>query len=56
LVSDALRELVHSRANAQRIRAQAVSEGMTLLYDDGIRKMRDGVTTIEEVVRVTTWE
>ena len=38
------------------IRAQAIQDGMTLLYDDGLRKVREGVTTIDEVVRVTTCE
>jgi len=55
-VTDAIRELVQSRASAQSIRAQAIQDGMTLLYDDGIRKVRAGVTTIDEVVRVTTFE
>ena len=56
VVSDAIRDLVQNRANAQNIRAQAIKEGMTLLYDDGIRKVREGITTIDEVVRVTTFE
>lgn len=56
VVTDALRDLVQNRANAQSIRARAIQEGMTLLYDDGIRKVAAGITTIEEVVRVTTFE
>ncbi len=55
-VSDAIRDLVQSHANAQAIRAQATAEGMMLLYDDGMRKVREGITSIDEVVRVTTFE
>lgn len=40
------------RADAAVIRRQAVAEGMTLLIQDGIRKIKEGLTTIEEVVRV----
>ncbi|MHB8974221.1 MAG: GspE/PulE family protein [Pirellulaceae bacterium] len=56
VISDAIRDLVQNRANAQNIRAQAIKERMTLLYDDGLRKVREGVTTIDEVLRVTTFE
>jgi type II secretory ATPase GspE/PulE/Tfp pilus assembly ATPase PilB-like protein len=56
VISDAIRDLVQNRANAQNIRAQAIQECMTLLYDDGIRKVREGITTIDEVLRVTTFE
>ena len=56
VVSDAIRDLVQNRSNAQRIRAQAIQEGMTLLYNDGIRKVSEGITTIDEVVRVTALE
>ncbi len=56
VVSDAIRDLVQARANAQTIRSQAIKEGMTLLYDDGMRKVGEGITTVDEVVRVTTFE
>ena len=56
VISDAIRDLVQNRANAQNIRAQAIQECMTLLYDDGLRKVREGITTIDEVLRVTTFE
>jgi general secretion pathway protein E len=55
-VTDSVRDLVQNRANAQQIRAQALKEGMTLLYDDGCRKVREGITTVDEVMRVTTFE
>jgi len=52
-VSDAIRELVQSRANASQIRSVAMKEGMTLLCDDGLQKALAGTTTFEEVLRVT---
>lgn len=56
VVNDTVRELIQTRANAQAIRSQAMQDGMTLLYADGIRKVEEGVTTLDEVVRVTTFE
>ncbi len=52
-VTDDVKELIVSRADAGTIRARAVAGGMTLLRDDGWDKVRRGITTIEEVLRVT---
>ena len=52
-VSENVKDLILSRADAGTIRAKAVSEGMRLLRDDGWEKVRRGTTTIEEVLRVT---
>ena len=35
------------------IQAQAIKEGMNTLQQSGIRKMLEGITTVEEVIRVT---
>jgi type IV pilus assembly protein PilB len=47
-----LRELTFQGASTQEIRKAAVKGGMTTLYQDGIRKVLEGTTTIEEVFRV----
>jgi type IV pilus assembly protein PilB len=47
-----IRELAFEAAATQDINKAAIAEGMTTLYDDGILKVMNGVTTIEEVVRV----
>ena len=47
-------KLTMERADASVIRNQAIKDGMTLLLDDGIRKLKEGVTTIEEVLSVAT--
>jgi general secretion pathway protein E len=52
-VTGKIRELILSRADAGAIRASAVADGMVLLRENGWEKVRRGVTTIEEVVRVT---
>jgi len=52
-VTDKIRELTLARADAGAIRASAIADGMVLLREDGWSKVRNGITTIEEVVRVT---
>ena len=41
------------KAQTGALREAARKEGMTTLRDDGLRKVREGVTTIEDVVRET---
>ena len=53
-VTDDVRELILSGASAVELRRKAVEEGMISLRQSGLQKIRDGVTTIEEVVRETT--
>ena len=52
-MSDPLRRLVMQRADAGEIEKQARAEGMRTMYEDGIAKAVAGVTTLEEVLRVT---
>jgi len=52
-MSDPIRETMLKHADAGAIRRTAVAEGMTPMYEDGLRKAVAGVTTVEEVVRVT---
>ena len=51
-----IRELVMRRATAREIKEKAVSLGMRTLREDGIEKVKKGVTTIDEVLRVTQVE
>jgi general secretion pathway protein E len=53
VMSDPLRRLVMKRADAGEIERQARAEGMRTMYEDGIAKAVAGITTIEEVLRVT---
>lgn len=52
-MSDRLRELVLKHAGAGEIEKVARAEGMLTMFEDGCVKALQGVTTIEEVVRVT---
>ena len=50
--SDEIRELIVQRASADEIRKVAITQGMLPLRQDGLEKVRLGVTSIEEVTRV----
>ena len=52
-VTDELRELILIGASAIELRKKAVELGMITLRQSGLYKLRDGVTTIEEVVKET---
>ncbi len=53
MVSEEIRKLTIERASADEIREIAIEQGMRPLEQDGIDKVRLGITTIEEVARVT---
>jgi general secretion pathway protein E len=52
-VDNDLRRRIHDRASEQDLREYVVSRGMRSLRDDGMRLVAQGVTSLEEVVRVT---
>ncbi len=51
-VSDRIRSLILQRCSTAEIRQCAIEEGMKTMPDDGLRKVLDGITTIEECLRV----
>lgn len=53
IVNDEIRQMISSRADSQDIKNLAVSKGMKTLRADGIEKASMGITTLEEVLRVT---
>jgi len=53
IMSDAIRHLVTANATADEIEAQAKKEGMLTMFEDGIIKAVQGISTLEEVLRVT---
>lgn len=53
VVDDTLRAQIHSQASEAELRATALAGGMTLMRDDGERLVRAGITSPEEVLRVT---
>ncbi|MBI4915442.1 MAG: type IV-A pilus assembly ATPase PilB [Acidobacteria bacterium] len=52
-ITEDVRELVLSGATAVELRRKAIEEGMVTLRQSGLHKIREGVTTAEEVVRET---
>lgn len=53
-INDEIRKNIQSHASASQINRAAMDHGMKTLRDAGIIKVLQGVTTIDEVVRVTT--
>jgi type II secretory ATPase GspE/PulE/Tfp pilus assembly ATPase PilB-like protein len=51
-VSDKIRQLIIEKADASLVRKQAILEGMVPMLDDGLAKVAEGTTTLEEVLRV----
>ncbi|MCM3870876.1 MAG: type IV-A pilus assembly ATPase PilB [Pyrinomonadaceae bacterium] len=52
-VNDEIRELILIGASALELRKKAIEDGMITLRESGLYKIRDGLTTLEEVVRET---
>jgi len=56
-ITNEIRKLIVQKADADIILKQAIDEyDMTTMLDDGLKKVKEGVTTIEEVLRVTKVE
>ncbi|MDB5851585.1 MAG: type secretion system protein GspE [Rhodoferax sp.] len=53
VTDDAIRAQIHNRTSEADIRDAALAAGMTLMRDDGERLVRAGITSREELVRVT---
>lgn len=53
VVDKTIREMINHKSSEEEIFTQAINNGMTSLVADGINKIAAGITTIEEVIRVT---
>jgi type IV pilus assembly protein PilB len=53
VITDGIRDLVLSGASATELKRQAIDDGMKTLRRAGVDKVRQGITTVEEVLRVT---
>ena len=51
-MSDEMRRLILERAPSSQLKKVALDQGLRTLYHDGLLKVAQGVTTIEEVLRV----
>jgi type II secretory ATPase GspE/PulE/Tfp pilus assembly ATPase PilB-like protein len=52
-VNEGVKQLILKRSSADMIKNCGVSQGMRTLREDGWRKVREGTTTVSEVLRVT---
>ena len=53
LITDEIRSLILAKTDANQIKAKATSAGMLTLREEGIQKIIEGLTTTEEIMRVT---
>ena len=53
MISDSIKEIISNGGGANEIHQQALHEGMQTLHQDGINKLRNQMTTVEELLRVT---
>jgi general secretion pathway protein E len=53
VTSNSIRELIHDGASEANIRSLAIEQGMTLMREDGQRLVQSGITSLQELVRVT---
>jgi general secretion pathway protein E len=53
LITDEIRSLILAKTDANQIKAKATAGGMLTLREEGIKKVIEGLTTTEEILRVT---
>jgi type IV pilus assembly protein PilB len=53
VINEEIREMIMAKVSAGEIKKKALSFGMSTLFSDGLQKAKEGITTIEEVLRVT---
>jgi general secretion pathway protein E len=56
VMSDTIRSMVMRHVTSSEVRQQAIADGMQTMYENGLSKAVAGITTIEEVLRVTREE
>ena len=53
VITEGIRDLILKKASSSELKAKAIEEGMTTMLEDGLEKVLAGITTIEEILRVT---
>jgi type IV pilus assembly protein PilB len=51
--SDAIRRLIIKGCTAEELKTMAINEGMATLRKNGLEKVKQGITTVNEVIRST---
>lgn len=52
-VTQSVQALITQKSDSDIIKKKAIEEGMTTMFEDGLSKVQQGITTIEEVLRAT---
>jgi len=56
ILDEEIRQMISAGDRGGEIRKKAEEAGMLTLFQDGLNKVREGITTIEEIIRVTRYE
>ena len=54
LVSESIKALIVQKATSDQIQKQAQQEGMVTMVEDGLMKAAQGITSVEEILRVVS--
>lgn len=52
-ISEKIKKLINSKATSGEVEKEAIESGMTTMLEDGLIKAAQGITTLEEIMRVT---
>ena len=52
-ITPRIQRLINERASTQEIKREALNDGMLMLREYGIKKIAEGLTTVEEVLALT---
>ena len=53
VLSEGIKDLIVAKADAGAIKRRAQEEGMSTMLEDGLKKVRQGITSLDEIIRVT---
>ncbi|GAI41722.1 unnamed protein product, partial [marine sediment metagenome] len=54
IITETIKDLISRNVTTGKLREAAIKEGMNLLIEDGLKKVYEGITTIDEVLRVVS--
>ena len=54
IISETIKDLITRNVTTRKLRETAIKEGMNLLIEDGLKKVYEGITTIDEILKVAT--
>lgn len=52
-ISESIKDLIVAKSDSDEIAARAIKEGMTTMLDDGLKKVTQGITSLEEIMKAT---